>query len=85
MLATRNLDTVFPLAIDGLTAKTNGLKDAYVTEGGQMVQYTVTDPKQIGTLVNGRRPRQPRGSARDLQDGRAGVGAGHGRATTTTT
>src|SRR6185312_13200162 len=51
MLATRNLDTVFPMAIDGLTSKTNGLKDAYVTEGGQMMQYTVTDPKQIGTLV----------------------------------
>jgi branched-chain amino acid transport system substrate-binding protein len=51
MLATRNLDTVFPLAIDGLTTKTNGLQDAYVTEGGQMMKYTVTDPKQIGTLV----------------------------------
>jgi hypothetical protein len=51
MLATRNLDTVFPMALDGLTAKTNGLKDAYITEGGQMEQYTVTDPKAIGTLV----------------------------------
>ena len=27
------------------------MKDAYLTEGGQMVQYTVTDPKQLGTFV----------------------------------
>jgi len=25
-----------------------GLKDAYLTEGGHMVQYKVTDPKQLG-------------------------------------
>ena len=51
MLAARNFDTVFPLAIDGLTAKTDGLNDAYFTEGGQMMQYTVTDKASIGTLV----------------------------------
>ena len=29
----------------------DGLKDAYLTEGGQMVQYKVTDPKKLGTFV----------------------------------
>ena len=29
----------------------DGLKDAYLTEGGRMVKYTVSDPKQLGTLV----------------------------------
>jgi hypothetical protein len=29
----------------------DGLKDAYLTEGGQMVRYNVTDPKQLGTFV----------------------------------
>ncbi|MFT3852958.1 MAG: ABC transporter substrate-binding protein [Ilumatobacteraceae bacterium] len=50
MLAARNLDLVWPLAFEGLTARTDGMKDAYVTEGGRMVQYKVTDPKQLGTL-----------------------------------
>ena len=39
-----------PLTIDGLTTITNGTKDAYLTEGGQMVQYKITDPKQLGTF-----------------------------------
>ena len=31
--------------LDGLTSKMNGLEDAYLSEGGRMVEYTVTDPK----------------------------------------
>ena len=50
MLATRNLDLVWPLAFEGLTVKTDGMNDAYLTEGGRMVKYTVTDPKQLGVL-----------------------------------
>jgi hypothetical protein len=37
--------------VPGLASVMNGLKDAYPIEGGQMTQYTVTDPKQIGKLV----------------------------------
>ena len=62
----------------------NGLKDAYVSEGGQMVQYKVTDPKQIGTL-------QPAGDVVNLE-GQLGTyktveqaSAATGGATTTTT
>ncbi|MCU1503775.1 MAG: hypothetical protein JWM12_3129, partial [Ilumatobacteraceae bacterium] len=29
----------------------DGAKDAYVVEGGQMVQYKVNDRSQLGTLV----------------------------------
>jgi hypothetical protein len=33
-----------------LTSITDGTKDAYLTEGGQMVKYTVTDAKALGTF-----------------------------------
>ena len=51
MLAARAIDQPMPLLLDGLTAKMNGLKDAYLTEGGQMAEYTVTDPTKLGTFV----------------------------------
>ena len=40
-----------PALFTGLTSKMNGLKDAYLIEGGQMVKYTVTDPKKLGDFV----------------------------------
>ena len=48
MLAARNIHETNPLLIDGLTSNTDGMKDAYLTEGGQMVQYKVTDPTKLG-------------------------------------
>jgi branched-chain amino acid transport system substrate-binding protein len=51
MLAARNIHETNPLLIKGLTSITNGTEDAYLTEGGQMVKYTVTDPKVLGTFV----------------------------------
>ena len=51
MLGARNIHETLPLIVNGLTTITDGAKDAYVVEGGQMVQYKVTDAKQIGTLV----------------------------------
>ena len=50
MLAARDIHETNPLLIAGLTSITDGTKDAYLIEGGQMVQYTVTDPKQLGTF-----------------------------------
>jgi len=50
MLAARDIHEAAPLTIPGLQAITNGMKDAYITEGGQMVQYKVTDPTQLGTF-----------------------------------
>jgi branched-chain amino acid transport system substrate-binding protein len=50
ILAARNIHATMPLTIDGLTTITDGMKDAYLTEGGQMVQYKVTDPKALGTF-----------------------------------
>jgi hypothetical protein len=29
----------------------DGTKDAYLSEGAQMVKYTITDPKALGTFV----------------------------------
>jgi branched-chain amino acid transport system substrate-binding protein len=51
MLAARAIQQTNPALFDGLTSKVDGLKDAYLVEGGQMVKYTVTDPKQLGTFV----------------------------------
>src|SRR5207253_2559719 len=50
MVAARSIDQTNPLYINGLTTKMNGTKDAYLSEGGRMVKYTVTDPKQFGTF-----------------------------------
>jgi branched-chain amino acid transport system substrate-binding protein len=51
MLAARNIHETNPALINGLTSITNGDQDAYLTEGGQMVKYQVTDPKTLGTFV----------------------------------
>jgi len=51
MVAARSLDAPMPLLLDGLSARMNGLEDAYLTEGGQMAVYEVTDPAQLGTFV----------------------------------
>jgi branched-chain amino acid transport system substrate-binding protein len=48
MLAARAIQQTSPTLLPGLTSKMDGLKDAYLTEGAQMVQYKVTDPKQLG-------------------------------------
>jgi len=51
MVAARSIQQTNPTIIQGLTTKVTGLKDAYLTEGGQMVQYKVTDPKQYGAFT----------------------------------
>jgi len=51
MLGARALNENNPMFYPGITTYTDGLKDAYTGEGGQMVQYTVTDKGQLGTLV----------------------------------
>ena len=50
ILAARDIHETIPLSIPGLTSITDGMKDAYLTEGGQMVQYKITDAKQLGTF-----------------------------------
>jgi branched-chain amino acid transport system substrate-binding protein len=50
-LAARYINAKNPLVFDGIKQHTNGLKDAYAIEGGQMMEYKVTDPKQLGTFV----------------------------------
>jgi branched-chain amino acid transport system substrate-binding protein len=50
MLAARAIRQTNPTLLKGLTSKMNGLKDAYLTEGAQMVQYKVTDPKKLGSF-----------------------------------
>ena len=54
MLAARAIDEPMPLLLDGLSAKMNGMEDAYLTEGGQMVQYTVEDPTAPRHVREGR-------------------------------
>lgn len=51
MLAAWNLQVDNPTLINGLTSRTNGLEDAYFTEGGQMNRYSVSDPTELGTWV----------------------------------
>jgi branched-chain amino acid transport system substrate-binding protein len=49
MLAARNIRETNPFLLEGLTSITDGTKDAYLTEGGVMAQYKVSDPKVLGT------------------------------------
>ncbi len=84
MLAARNVHETNPFLINGLTSITDGTKDAYLTEGGRMVQYTITDPKALGTF-------QPAGDLINLE-GQLGTyktvqaaAAAAGTVTTTTT
>jgi branched-chain amino acid transport system substrate-binding protein len=51
MLGARAMNEINPMFYPGITTYTDGLKDAYTGEGGQMVQYTVTDKSKLGTLV----------------------------------
>ncbi|MCU1503310.1 MAG: hypothetical protein JWM12_2664 [Ilumatobacteraceae bacterium] len=52
MLAARNIHELNPTLINGLTSITDGTKDAYLTEGGRMVKYTVgADLKALGVFV----------------------------------
>ncbi len=80
MLAARNIHETNPLLINGLTSITDGTKDAYLTEGGQMVQYTVTDTKQLGTyqpagdLIN---LEGKLGTYKTVQDAAAAARHGH--------
>ena len=60
MLAARNIRETNPTLLPGLTSITDGTTDAYLTEGAQMVQYTVSDPKQLGTY-------EPAGELIDLE------------------
>jgi branched-chain amino acid transport system substrate-binding protein len=51
MVAARSITQTNPTLIAGLTSVMNGNEDAYLTEGGQIVKYTVTDPAKLGTFV----------------------------------
>ena len=51
MIAARSITETNPFLISGLTSKMDGMKDAYLSEGGQIVKYTVTDPKTLGSFV----------------------------------
>jgi branched-chain amino acid transport system substrate-binding protein len=50
-LAAHELQVPSPILVPGIASKVDGGKDAYMVEGGQMVKYTVTDPKQLGNWV----------------------------------
>ena len=50
-LAAHAIQVATPALLPGVTSKLDGLKDAYLVEAGQMTQYKVSDPKQLGTFV----------------------------------
>ena len=50
IIANRSMEAQYPGLIEGLTSRMEGLEDAYMVEGGQMVKYTVTDPAQLGSF-----------------------------------
>jgi hypothetical protein len=50
-LASHELQVAAPILLPGVTSIVDGLKDQYIVESGQMVKYTVTDPKQLGNFV----------------------------------
>src|SRR4051812_36861764 len=83
MLAARAIQQNNPALFPGLTSNMDGLKDAYLIEGGQMLKYTVTDPKKLGDFVpdgplittrasSGRTPRWPASAASGGGDRAAG-------------
>jgi branched-chain amino acid transport system substrate-binding protein len=49
MVAAHSIQQTNPIFFNGLQTKMDGLKDAYLSEGAQMVKYTITDPKKLGT------------------------------------
>ena len=50
-LAARFIDAKNPVIFDEVTQRTDGFVDAYLIEGGRMVEYTVEDPGTLGTYV----------------------------------
>ena len=60
----RFIDTENPNIMDGIVQQTNGFEDAYLIEGGQMAEYTMEDPGQLGTFV----------AVGDLPDNNGGIG-----------
>ena len=50
MLAARGITKTNPFTLPGGTNIMNGLKDAYISESGRVVQYKVRDPKILGTM-----------------------------------
>jgi branched-chain amino acid transport system substrate-binding protein len=50
-LAAHAIQQAAPILLPGITSRVDGLKDAYLVEAGQIVQYKVSDPKQLGTFV----------------------------------
>ena len=51
MLAARGISETNPLALPGTTTKMDGMNDAYLTEFGRVAQYTITDPKTLGSFI----------------------------------
>ena len=50
MLGARGINKNFPGYLDGIKNVMDGYNDAYLTEGGRIVQYKVRDPKVLGTF-----------------------------------
>ena len=50
LIANRSLDSQFPGLLPPLRGRLEGLKDAYLSEGGRIAQYKVTDPKALGSF-----------------------------------
>jgi hypothetical protein len=50
-LAAHGIDKTMPFSLPGLTNTMKGLEDAYLTEGGRVAQYKITDPKALGGFV----------------------------------
>jgi len=50
MVAARAIQQTNPTYLAGLTTKMDGTKDAYLSEGAEMVQYQITDPKKLGSF-----------------------------------
>ncbi|MET0326001.1 MAG: ABC transporter substrate-binding protein [Ilumatobacteraceae bacterium] len=71
-LAARNIDTVNPLIVDGVTQFTEGFTDAYLIEGGRMTVYEVADPAQLGAFVAAGDPIDHNGGIGDYDDFLAG-------------
>jgi branched-chain amino acid transport system substrate-binding protein len=57
-VAARTISQPYPLLVEGLTSKMNGVEDAYLFEGGQMFRYEgattskIGEWKPIGELIN---------------------------------
>ena len=76
VLAARAFNVNVPLLIPGLTTRTNGTKDAYMIEGGQMVQYKVSDPKATGSYVKAGELINIEGKLGTFKNFAAGLAAG---------